>query len=81
MEKLPLKAAIGKYLHASQNAPLSPYMIDTEGMMYQDLPPEHFADGCFEIKGERFAAWGYGSYLIEPEGELVISDYHYDSSG
>jgi hypothetical protein len=83
-----LKEAAGKYLHAAQIAPLSPYAIQKEGVRYQDLEARHFSRGegfyalapAFFVSPEKAAAWGWGSYAIAPDGSLSLACFSYDSS-
>jgi hypothetical protein len=75
-----LAAAAGLYLHAQQNAPLSPLHIQNHGTKFQDLDPVDFWSGLFSVRPEAKADWASGSYLVGPDGSLTLSHYHYDSS-
>lgn len=79
--KKPLAEAAGKYLHARQDAPLSPFAIQRGGIRYQDVSPDAFAKGQFWLSTKREAAWGSGSYAIAPDGKLTVAHFNYDSSG
>jgi len=78
--KPPLARASGLYLHASQNAPLSPFQIQEEGTKYQDLGPGFFASGAFQVSPTCDAPWGAGSYAIASDGTLTLAHFNYDSS-
>lgn len=80
-----LADAAGKYLHAEQNAPLSPFAIQSDGIRYGDLSPEDFGPGkygcpLFRVSPEKSARWGSGSYAIRPDGTLTPAHFNYDSS-
>jgi hypothetical protein len=85
MSKPTLATVVGKFLHASQTAPLSPYAIQTQGIRYQDLPEAAFAPEplhpVFRVSSSRDAAWGWGSYQIGEDGSLTLVSFNYDSSG
>jgi hypothetical protein len=80
-----LADAAGKFLHAEQNAPLSPFAIQSDGIRYQDLSAEDFAPGkggrpLFRVSPEKGAAWGSGSYAVAADGTLTLACFSYDSS-
>jgi hypothetical protein len=79
--KPPLEEVAGKFLHAEQRAPLSPYMIQQKGTSYRDLDPALFELGYFLIKDTSEAGWGWGSYSVAPDGCLKCVHFNYDSSG
>lgn len=79
-----LSQAAGSYLHAEQCAPLTPYGVQQNGTRYQDLPEAFFVSRLgkipFRVLPKREAEWAHGSYLINPDGQLVLAHFNYDSS-
>jgi hypothetical protein len=77
-----LSEASGRFLHARQDAPLTPYEVQKNGTKYQDLPAEAFEgrDPRLQVRPGGPALWGWGSYEVSPDGTLKLFHYHYDSS-
>lgn len=75
-----LADAAGLYLHAYQTAPISPYEVQRDRTLYQDLWAEHFKEGLFRVSPDGQAPYLWASYAVKPDGQLVLVSYNLDSS-